>query len=94
MILSRTNLEEKQPELNVGDVINVPIGSKDEFYMATSGDGNSNYTLLDLSSGVLQYLGEKPSGGLKLFMSSLARLSKSLGTYTKVSGNFNAYIGE
>jgi len=29
MILSRTDLEEKHPELHVGDVINSPIGKKD-----------------------------------------------------------------
>lgn len=92
MILSRADLEENQPELNVGDVLN--LGNKDEFYMVISANGSDNYALLNLNSGFLQYMGEDSDGGLKLFVSSLARMSKLLGTYTKVSGNFNAYIGE
>ena len=92
MILSRTDLQDKHPELHVGDVINSPIGNKDEFYMVIS--GNCGYGILNLSSGAIQYLGRDSGADIKLFEGSLDELAEYLGTYTKVSGNFNAYIGE
>ena len=85
MILSSTDTEDKRPELEVGDVIT----DKDTFYMVVQ--NYDSYGLLELGSGYIQVL---PLGGIKTFVDSLSKLSGLLGSYEKVSGNFNAYIGE
>lgn len=92
MILSSIDTEDKQPELEVGDVVNAPANNKVDFYMVVG--ISDSYGLLDLDSGYIQAVDYSIDGDSINFVDSLSELSGLLGSYAKVSGNFNAYIGE